>query len=293
MTIAHPAADGLGIACCCARRKPAKSCAPIATAFEPASEHGKRGMDELHEQTVNLLSFQQLPKTVFDSQVAFNLIDRYGEKSQPSLRSVEEPHPAALPKHCAGKVVVPSLMLLQAPIFHGHAFSLYIELEQPAQLEEMTAALSGDHVDVLQGSEESPSNVNAAGQEQIQVFVRRDSQRANGFWVWASSDNLRIAAPDGGGMRGEHDRVAPARDRTVTSAVAFARLESRAASPCCYWSPPVVDITPRGTRCACLQTFIRSTCPRSRMARRCLSRLGQTLTEAVVRSCAAAPTTGS
>ncbi len=34
----------------------------VATVFEPASEHGQKGMDELHEQTVNLLSFQQMPK---------------------------------------------------------------------------------------------------------------------------------------------------------------------------------------------------------------------------------------
>ena len=46
-------------------------------------------MDELHEQTVNLLSFQQLPKSVFDTQVAFNLLDRYGDKSLPALASVE------------------------------------------------------------------------------------------------------------------------------------------------------------------------------------------------------------
>ena len=69
-------------------------------------------------------------------------------------------------------------MLLQAPIFHGHAFSLYIELENPAQIEELVAAISGDHVDVLQGGEESPSNVNAAGQEQIQVFARQDRAEA-------------------------------------------------------------------------------------------------------------------
>ncbi|HSS98616.1 MAG TPA: hypothetical protein VLK33_16385, partial [Terriglobales bacterium] len=50
----------------------------VATVFEPASEHGQKGMDELHEQTVNLLSFQQLPKNIFDTQVAFNLISRYG-----------------------------------------------------------------------------------------------------------------------------------------------------------------------------------------------------------------------
>jgi aspartate-semialdehyde dehydrogenase len=36
--------------------------------------------------------------------------------------------------------------------------------------------------------------VNAAGQEQVHVFVRRDSQQPNGFWLWAASDNLRIAA---------------------------------------------------------------------------------------------------
>jgi hypothetical protein len=74
----------------------------------------------------------------------------------------------------------------------------------------LIAAISGEHVDVLQGAEESPSNVNAAGQEQIQVFVRPDAQNPNGFWLWAASDNLRIAALIGRGVRRKHDCVAPA-----------------------------------------------------------------------------------
>ena len=193
VTIAHPAAVVLALLLLRAA-KIGHIARAIVTAFEPASEHGKRGMDELHEQTVNLLSFQQLPKGVFDSQVAFNLLDRYGERSLPSLESVESRIQRHFQKLVGDRLPVPSLMLLQAPIFHGHAFSLYIELERPAQLEELTAALSGEHVDVLQGGEESPSNVNAAGQEQVQVFARRDSQSAKGFWIWAASDNLRIAA---------------------------------------------------------------------------------------------------
>jgi aspartate-semialdehyde dehydrogenase len=193
VTIAHPAAVVLALLMLRAR-KVASITRAIATVFEPASEHGKRGMDELHEQTVNLLSFQQLPKGVFDSQVAFNLLDRYGEHSLPSLESVESRIQRHFRSLVGDGLTVPSLMLLQAPIFHGHAFSLYIELDQAAQIEELTAALSGEHVDVLQGGEESPSNVNAAGQEQIQVFARRDSQNAKGFWIWAASDNLRIAA---------------------------------------------------------------------------------------------------
>ncbi len=193
VTIAHPAAVVLALLMLRAQKAGSITRA-VATAFEPASEHGKRGMDELHEQTVNLLSFQQLPKGVFDSQVAFNLLDRYGERSLPSLESVENRIQRHFRSIVNDKLEVPSLMLLQAPIFHGHAFSLYIEMEQRAQIAELTAALSGEHVDLLQAGEESPSNVNAAGQEQIQVFARRDSQNARGFWIWAASDNLRIAA---------------------------------------------------------------------------------------------------
>lgn len=192
-TIAHPAA--IVLALLLLRAQKAGSIArSIATILEPASEHGKRGMDELHEQTVNLLSFQQLPKNVFDSQVAFNLLGRYGEKSQPTLDSIEQRIRRHFEHLVSGKVGVPSLMLLQAPIFHGHAFSLYIEFEQPVQLEELTAAISGEHVDLLQEGEESPSNVNAAGQEQIQVMVRRDTQQPKGYWLWAAADNLRIGA---------------------------------------------------------------------------------------------------
>jgi aspartate-semialdehyde dehydrogenase len=126
--------------------------------------------------------------------VAFNLLDRYGEKSSPSLASVESRIQRHFQSIVQGNLAIPSLLLLQAPIFHGHAFSLYVELDNPAQLEELTAAISGEHVDVLQGAEESPSNVNAAGQEQIQVFVRADPQSPKGFWLWAASDNLRISA---------------------------------------------------------------------------------------------------
>jgi aspartate-semialdehyde dehydrogenase len=151
-------------------------------------------MDELHEQTVNLLSFQQLPKNVFDSQLAFNLIDRYGEKASPSLESVEKRIQSDFRSIVDGKADVPSLMLLQAPIFHGHAFSLYIELKQPIKAEALSTALAGDQVEISQGIEDSPNNVNAAGQEKIQVAIRPDLVRNNGFWIWAAADNLRVLA---------------------------------------------------------------------------------------------------
>ena len=191
--IAHPASMVLALLLL-RTQKVAKVKNSIATVLEPASERGKRGMDELHEQTINLLSFQQLPKNVFDAQVAFNILDRYGANSTSSLASVERQILGDLKKIVHGRAEVPSLMVLQAPVFHGHGFSLYIELERTAQAEEVAAAISGEHITIWHDGEDAPSNVNAAGQEQIQVLVRTDSGRDNGFWIWATSDNLRISA---------------------------------------------------------------------------------------------------
>ena len=72
---AHPAA--LALALLLGRLQQA---APMRTAavtmLVPASEFGRTAMDELHQQTVNLLSFQTLPRAIYDAQAAY----------QPSLR---------------------------------------------------------------------------------------------------------------------------------------------------------------------------------------------------------------
>lgn len=190
---AHPAAVVLALLLLRVQSASALRSA-VATVIEPASEHGRRGMDELHEQTVNLLSFKELPKQVFDSQVAFNVIARYGDTSEPTLASVEQRVMSHYQKITAGTAPAPALMLLQAPSFHGHAFAVYAEFERAVSLAEISKALSGDHISVTHEAADSPSNVNAAGQDQVLAAVRRDAQRENGFWIWAAADNLRLTA---------------------------------------------------------------------------------------------------
>jgi aspartate-semialdehyde dehydrogenase len=166
----------------------------VVTVFEPASEHGQRGMDELHQQTVNLLSFQPLPKDVFDAQVAFNLIARYGQKSQPTLDSVEARVLGHYRKIAGNNVIEPSLIVLQAPIFHGHAAAILLEMETRPDLAALSQALSGDHITIPGSEEEAPSNVSSAGQADIQLMLKPDPVQPNAIWLWAAADNLRIAA---------------------------------------------------------------------------------------------------
>lgn len=190
---AHPASVVMALLLLRARQA-AKLSRVTATIFEPVSEQGQKGMDELHEQTVNLLSFQPLPKNVFDVQVAFNMVARFGNQSAVPIESTEK----RILKHyqqIAGEgAIAPSLLLLQAPIFHGHAFALHLEAEQPIDAAALSKTLAGEHVAVVSGNDEAPNNVSAAGQDDITVSILPDANHPNGAWLWAASDNLRIAA---------------------------------------------------------------------------------------------------
>jgi aspartate-semialdehyde dehydrogenase len=192
VVVAHPAS--IVLATLLLRLKKASSPkVAVCTVFEPASERGRKGLDELHQQTVNILSFQPLPKDVYDAQVAFNLLSSYGGQVQPPLASTEKRIVEHFKTIVRGAVAVPSLMLLQAPVFHGHAFSLYIELPASVSFGEVAQVLAGEHVEIVHPpEEEAPSTVGAAGQEAILVELRPDLEHKNGIWIWAAADNLRV-----------------------------------------------------------------------------------------------------
>jgi aspartate-semialdehyde dehydrogenase len=192
--IAHPGAIALSLLVLRAS-KAATIRSAVATLFEPASEQGQKGMDELHQQTVNLLSFQPLPKDVFDTQVAFNMVARYGQKSQLSVDSLESRIRRHYQKLVGANAVEPAIMTIQPPVFHGHALGIFLEMGQSVTLEGMSQALAGDHVTVSTAEDESqPSNVSSAGQGDILVSLKAESSRPNGIWLWAAADNLRVSA---------------------------------------------------------------------------------------------------
>jgi aspartate-semialdehyde dehydrogenase len=192
VVVAHPAATVLAMLAL-RSQKAAKIERIVATVFEPASENGQKGMDELHEQTVNLLSFQELPKNVYDIQVAFNMVPRFGQRSELALDAVSQ----RIRNHyrsIAHGAAEPALQVLQAPVFHGHGFSVYLEMEKPVAIADLSQALAGEHVVVSGSPEDTPTNVSAAGQGDILVSIAIDANHKKGVWLWATTDNLRIAA---------------------------------------------------------------------------------------------------
>ncbi len=164
--------------------------------FEPASERGARGVEELQQQTVALLSFKGLSKETFDAQLAFNMLPQYGEEAPASLEDVElriERHLATL--LAPGSAPIPSLKLIQAPVFHGYSISLWIEFAENPGVAAIEDALGADPVDLRAGDVEPPNVVGMAGQSGVAIGnVTLDRNNSQAVWLWIVVDNLRLRA---------------------------------------------------------------------------------------------------
>ena len=189
---AHPAAIMLGLAV--SRLSQAGLERLAATILQPASELGKAGVEEVHQQTVGLLSFKPLQKDIYDAQVAFNIVASLGSTAKASLEKTSNTihrHIKILTHEATADSV--TLQLLQAPVFHGYTASVFVEIAEQMDESTLSKILLGDQSHLFQ--EESPSNEMAAGKGEVLWRVARaDSKKGSAFWLWMAADNLRLSA---------------------------------------------------------------------------------------------------
>ena len=195
---AHPAVITLALLL-----KRLQQAAPVrfaaATILEPASEFGRAAMDELHQQTVSLLSFQPLPRAIYDAQAAYNLLGGLGESATINLPAVEARIRRQYEALTAGRGPSLAVQIIHAPVFHGHTFSIAVELDRPVEMFALEEALAGEHIDLVLEDTDSPSNLAATGQNDVLVRLRpeplaHNSNLASRLWLWAAADNLRLNA---------------------------------------------------------------------------------------------------
>ncbi len=195
VTAAHPVTVMLAAVLQRAGRlAPVQTC--FATVLQPASENGAASLDEMHRQTVSLLSFQPVPREQFDAQAAFNLLSRFGEDAKAEIRRGRTAVETQLRSVLGYAVALPLTQWVQAPVFHGFAVSLFLQFEHEVDAAKLEEALDGNLIEIVAQDEESASNVSVAGQGRVQVemgdpagpAVRRE------FSLWMVADNLKLAA---------------------------------------------------------------------------------------------------
>ena len=167
-----------------------------ATVLQPASEYGSAGMEELHQQTVSLLSFKELPQDLFDAQVAFNLLPSFGENAKRQLNEAAHAIRQQYALLSNGQLPELNLQLLQSPVFHGYTASLFVTLPELIPVKGLQDALDGGAIEVMPEDVPPPTNLSAASRREVLVQVMPESQQSEGsrFWLWLAADNLKLAS---------------------------------------------------------------------------------------------------
>ena len=163
--------------------------------FQPVSEAGRTGIEELESQTGQLLSFQGVGQPVFDTQVAFNMLDRFGPASAQKLEALRERVRVETRASLGKKVAVPAIQLVHAPVFYGTAFAAWAVLEPGAEAGKIASACGGAGFALPSEGEGGPSNVGATGEQSILLAKpETDPSQPGSWWFWGAADNIRLPA---------------------------------------------------------------------------------------------------
>ena len=169
-----------------------------ATILEPASERGSAAIDELQEQTVGLLNFQPVEHRLFKGQIAFNVLPETSASvdSENLIRTQFQ-------TIFGNSIPIPSLMTVQAPVFHSESFALFVRTDKPVTNEELRRcfAESKGAIDIRDNPDDAASPVSAIGSDKIQIGrIAPDPLNPTLFSLWVTADNLRISAANALGI---------------------------------------------------------------------------------------------
>jgi aspartate-semialdehyde dehydrogenase len=170
----------------------------VVTTFQSVSGTGKKAMDELLQQTVDLLNFKEIKIQVYPHQIAFNVlphIDKFLENgyTKEEMKMVNETK-----KIMGDPSIKVTATTVRVPVFRGHSESVNIETERKLTTQEVIEILSkAPGIVVIDNPEknEYPLPIYASGRDEVFVGrIREDESIENGINMWVVSDNLRKGA---------------------------------------------------------------------------------------------------
>ncbi|MBI4824042.1 MAG: aspartate-semialdehyde dehydrogenase [Nitrospirae bacterium] len=170
----------------------------VVTTFQSVSGTGKKAMDELLEQTKDILGFKPVRCNVYPHQIAFNILPHI-DKFLPNGYTKEEMKMVNETRKIMGdETIKVTATTVRVPVFRCHSESLNIETQKKLTPDEVRAILSrASGVVVYDAPEKNiyPIPVDVAGKDETYVGrIRQDDSIPNGINMWIVADNLRKGA---------------------------------------------------------------------------------------------------
>ena len=170
----------------------------IVTTFQSVSGTGKDAMEELIDQSRQLLSFGEAKVSVYPHQIAFNCLPHIDD-FLPNGYTKEEMKMVNETRKILGESSLPiTSTTVRVPVFICHAESVNIETEQKLSANDARAILSAaPGIQVYDDPSRNlyPLPIDVAGTDAVFVGrVREDESVTHGLNLWIVADNLRKGA---------------------------------------------------------------------------------------------------
>ncbi len=162
-----------------------------AIVFQPASDAGEEGIEELYRQTLGILNFQDLPRAVFGRQLAFNLIPSFLCEAGAAPGRTRPAELADEVLRITGGSHALSLEVVLAPVFHCHAVAAHLRLPPGTRRSDLLDSFKTVEQVRLGGPAEPATPVDRAGKAGIVLAGARPATEASSFWIWAVNDDLK------------------------------------------------------------------------------------------------------
>ena len=170
----------------------------VVSTYQAVSGTGKNAMEELTEQTRNLLTFQEVTAEVYPHRIAFNCFPHIGSflengYTEEEMKMVHETH-----KIMEDPNIRVSATTVRIPVFYGHSEAVNIQTERKLSAKDARVLLfQAPGVRVMDNPDERiyPMPSEAAGINDTLVGrIREDISIENGLDLWIVADNIRKGA---------------------------------------------------------------------------------------------------
>lgn len=168
----------------------------VAT-YQSVSGSGKRGIEELAEQTGQLLNGRPVTPKTYPQQIAFNVLPHIDIFQDNGYTKEEMKIVWETQKILGDESLAINATAVRVPVFFGHSAAVNIETKKKLSIEDAIKLLKkAPGLKVIQGKYPYPTPVHdAAGEDAVFVGrIRQDLSHAQGLNLWVVADNLRKGA---------------------------------------------------------------------------------------------------
>ena len=169
------------------------------TTYQSVSGAGQKGIDELSNQTIEILNGRDYPSDIFAKQIAFNAIPQIDSFLENHYTREEMKMVWETRKILNDELITINPTAVRVPVFIGHSEAVHIETEYKITREEVIELLNkAPGVTVISDDENGSyptALTDAANQDDVFVGrIREDISHPNGINLWVVADNVRKGA---------------------------------------------------------------------------------------------------